>query len=59
MSDLFLQSQTDGIKNGSLSKSFHSNDTFDDNCTSIECFGEYFILFIYMINRKELSMLIL
>jgi hypothetical protein len=43
MSGLSLQQSTYGIGNGSVSTSFHSNDTFDLNCTLIECFGEYFI----------------
>ncbi|CAF1000685.1 unnamed protein product [Rotaria sordida] len=37
MSGLSLQYPTNGIENGSLSTSFHSNNTFNLNCTSIDC----------------------
>ncbi|CAF1013941.1 unnamed protein product [Rotaria sordida] len=37
MSGLSLQYPTNGIENGSLPTSFHSNNTFNLNCTSIDC----------------------
>ncbi|CAF0851561.1 unnamed protein product [Adineta steineri] len=38
MSGLPLQYSTFSIENRSVSELFHSNDTFDRNCTTIECF---------------------
>lgn len=57
MSGALLQQSTSRIENRSTPKTISSNETFEQNCTTIECFGKSMCLIRHQ-NKEKLLLLV-